>query len=93
METVKIAFRKDKTGDITAVFVDEIHSNDYLLSCYAHIGQHGPCHISWVYNDTKPAKVEEYASLETEIRGIYADCNVKILNKLPTYEKTISLFR
>ena len=96
IQNFNIVFRKDKDGDITAVFLDDKFNDDYKLTCYAHIGQHGGCCISWLYHNTKPAKLSEYESLLKELITIYnmdEKTNLTVKNRLPSYEKTCQLFR
>jgi hypothetical protein len=75
MKTLPIIFRADRSGDfkgeVTAVF--PTLPSDYhgrLMTCYAHIGQHGSCSLDW-YHGTLPAKPAEYEALLRELRGIY----------------------
>ena len=73
--TLPVIFRADRSGpskgEVTAVFPTV--PADYagiLMTCYAHIGQHGGCSFVW-YRTTRPAKPEEYADLLAELRAIY----------------------
>ena len=71
-----VIFRKDSEGWITAVFPTLPFSGDGAdMTCYAHVGQHGACSYSWLYNRTKPAKPEEYADLLAEISHIYGNAH------------------
>lgn len=69
-EKLDVLFRK-RMGEITAVFPSECGVNEYDMTCYAHVGQHGSCGLAW-YNTTRKAKPAEYADLLAELRCIYA---------------------
>lgn len=74
-ETLDVIFRGDRkrqaaTG-ITAVFPSECGTNEFDMTCYNHVSQHGSCHRDW-YNKTRAAKPHEYDSLLRELQGIYA---------------------
>lgn len=86
----KICFRKDTTGEIYAVFLDEINHHSKLeLMCYAHMGQHGGCCIRWLYSETIPAKESEYKSLLAELTNIVGYKNLELKKRLPKYDQTI----
>lgn len=70
MEKLDVLFRVSR-GEVTAVFPSECGTDQYDMTCYAHVGQHGSCSRAW-YNTTRKAKPEQYASLLAELRGIYA---------------------
>lgn len=85
-----IVFRKDKTGEVTAVFLNDIaHHNALNLVCYAHMGQHGVCSIDWLYTDTKPAKATEYQKLLLELTNHVGYTDLKIVSRLPSYPAII----
>lgn len=90
---MRIVFRKDKTGEITAVYLNEVSNPyKYQLVCYAHLGQHGGCCIDWLYQDTKPATPKEYTSLLKELRDYHSDYDsvlLSVIKKLPRYSKTV----
>lgn len=66
-----VLFRKDKDGEITAVFPTELGGSQYMdMTCYSHVGQHSSCDDGW-YGSTVPAALAEYADLLTELRQIY----------------------
>ena len=72
-ETVVVVFRKEKfNGEIVAVFPHEDY-NRFLVSCYAHIGQHSGCSLDYVRKGTSPATPEEYAPLLRELKSIGYD--------------------
>ena len=89
---MKIAFRKCKQGLIDAVFLNEIHSYDYQLTCYAHTGQHSACSIDWLYQDTTPATQAEYKDLLNELTNSIGYTYLEVVNRLPAYSKTVALF-
>ena len=68
-DSLKVVFRKDKCGEIVAVFPIVENSQGHLR-VYAHMGQHSAGSLEW-YRTTKPASEEEYSSLLRELRGIY----------------------
>ena len=93
MENLRIVFRVDNDQEVVAVFVDEKYNDSYLLTCYAHYGQHGCCSLSWLYHDSKPAKQESYMPLLKELKSIYNDTNLVVLNRLIPYGKQLELFQ
>jgi hypothetical protein len=71
IEKTIVVFRAERSrpNDVTAVFPYE--PADYagrLMSCYAHIGQHSSCSMSW-YRTTRAAKPHEYADLKAELEN------------------------
>ena len=74
--SVRVAFREDRDGDITAVFIDDKSCFPYL-GCYAHIGQHSVCSVEWI-RKTKPAK--NYNNLLNELEGI--GYNVEVIKRI-----------
>lgn len=71
-----VLFRKDFTGEITAV-MPELPSNHGRLVCYAHIGQHSMCTLDWFLMHTKPASVDEYSSLKSELESLGYDVEAR----------------
>jgi len=70
-----VVFRKDvrepKRTEIVAVFPELQGTNEPgTMACYARVGQHSSCHISWYFEHTKPATPEEYAPLKAELESI-----------------------
>jgi len=64
-----VAFRREKDGDITAVFPATPGTTDpSTMTCFAHVGQHSSCTMEWYYT-TKPAKPEEYTDLKHELES------------------------
>ena len=72
VEPTPVIFRKDriKNFKVTAVFptIPEDRSG-YMMQCYAHIGQHGQCSMSW-YIGTRPALPDEFADLKRELESM-----------------------
>ena len=77
----KVCFRKVYDGEIIAVFPYCWNKKNHDITCYAHVGQHGPCELDFYRNCTKPAKPDEYAELLSELRTIYDD--LKVMKRLP----------
>lgn len=77
----KVLFRKDKSGEITAVF-PEINEGRGLVACYAHLGQHSSCSRPW-YFETKPAKPDEYAPLKRELEGAPYHYRLQVISRWP----------
>ena len=76
----EVIFRKEKGGDILAVFPYLIADIENNMTGYAHIGQHGPISYEY-YLTTKRAKSPaEYADLLAEIKQI--GYNPKIIKKI-----------
>lgn len=69
-EITAVMFRKERNGDILAVFPYESWKCNYDVLCYAHLGQHAACRWEYVTSNTKPAKPEEYKSLYDELVSI-----------------------
>lgn len=84
-----IVFRKSRrkepegrAAEVTAVFPCE--PADYqgqLMTCYAHIGQHGGCDLGW-YNQTRAAKPEEYADLKRELESAPYGYRLKVYSRI-----------
>lgn len=70
-ERTIVLFRAERSGpykgSVTAVFpyLEESHG---LVTCYAHVGQHGACSRGW-YRGTRPATPNEYADLKAELES------------------------
>ena len=87
MEKIPVVFRKSQ-GEVTAVFPTLPADLDgRLMTCYAHIGQHGGASHLW-YNTTKRAKPEEYADLLEELKYLYeVDHNGEGAFELVVYQR------
>jgi hypothetical protein len=75
MDKLPVIFRVDTSaefaGSVTAFFPTlpaDYHGK--LMTCYAHIGQHGGASFDYYYS-TRPASEAESAALLRELRGIY----------------------
>ena len=73
-----VIFRKFKEGDIIAIFPTMSGTlNQYTCNSYQHIGQHGSCDPTYLIQETKPTKPEEYEELFQELINIgYDDLKV-----------------
>ena len=80
-QKVRVSFRESKDGEITAVFLDQMHDG-VNMACYAHTGQHSECSLYWV-RDSKPAR--NYAELRAEMQSLGYDV---IVSKKMVYPKT-----
>jgi hypothetical protein len=79
-EKVRVSFREDRDGELTAVFLDQVHDGKNMV-CYSHIGQHSSCDVGWV-RSTKMAR--NYADLKRELEGQGYDV---IVSKKMVYPK------
>ena len=75
METVNVYYVRDFNGDVTAIFPDmiekfELNPGERLVTCYAHVGQHGVASLGYV-NEREAASETEYADLHAELSQIY----------------------
>lgn len=71
LNIVPVVFRKDRTGDIFALFPTECE--DYTgryCGCYQHVGQHCSADYFGCIQDSRPATPAEYADLKTELERI-----------------------
>ncbi len=86
IEEMPVIFRAERSGEfkgqVTAVFPTEPGTNEFDMSCYAHIGQHSSCSLDW-YRGTRPATREESLGLMRELRSIYetGDDPVKLIRR------------
>jgi hypothetical protein len=90
-EKTDVIFRKEKNGDILAVFPYEPYNDIIgLVGCYAHVGQHSGCQYDYVRQETKPAQPNEYNDLLNELKGI--GYNVNIVKKW-SWDKYLRRYR
>jgi len=75
--------------EVLAVFPFEKWSY-YEVASYQHIGQHGGCHWAVPY-ELKAAAPEEYLDLLNELKGIYNDCTIKVLKKMPSRARVMKV--
>jgi hypothetical protein len=81
-ELTPVLFRREKDGDITAVFPCEpANLQTMTMTCYAHIGQHSGCDYGW-YLTTRPAKPAEYADLKAELESTPYGYRLKIYQRI-----------
>lgn len=72
-------------ADVTAVFPCEPATySGYAMTCYAHVGQHGSCDLGW-YNQTRPAKPEEYANLKRELESAPYGYRLKVYRRMQPF--------
>ena len=69
VEITKVIFRKYKDGEVIALMPEEEWC-DGCVTSYLHIGQHAGADYNKVMRDTKPATVDEYASLYNELKRV-----------------------
>jgi hypothetical protein len=70
----------DATGEVFAYFPEENYGSEAdpkLVICYAHIGQHSPCHPAYA-EQCQTATPEQYADLKSELESI--GYNLQVLN-------------
>src|SRR4051812_49165104 len=74
VNALPVLFRVTKHGQfkgtVDAVF-PTLPANPGHVVCYSHVGQHSEGSTEWLYNATRPAKLEEYAALLAEVKRIY----------------------
>ena len=77
-EITEVIFRKEKNGDILAVFPYEPYNDIVgMVGCYAHTGQHSGCQYDYIKEETKPAKPDEYNDLLAELTDIGYNFDIK----------------
>ena len=86
MTKVRVQFYQENVNDFLdtlAVFPDIPHNSDFygdsLVTCYAHYGQHGAADIDYV-NELELAKPEQYNELLNELKDVYSNCKLVIMN-------------
>ena len=81
----KVIFRKCNDGDIIALFPYEA-CNSFPSQCssYEHIGQHGAADYSFVIDNSKPAKREEYEELLKELADLIGYDDLQVLSRAPS---------
>lgn len=89
MEKDTVIFRKNKYGEIIALF-PYIIWNSYNVSCYVNNEGHSGCDYNHVIKTTKPALESEYKSLYDTL--ISQEYNLEIRKKYHynTYIKAVS---
>jgi hypothetical protein len=84
MDKLAVLFRAERSGpfkgQVTAV-LPTVEANPGMVTCYAHVGQHSEGSLEW-YSSTRLATAAEYAPLLYELRGIYADCELVVKERM-----------
>ena len=79
---VPVLFRVEgRKGDVVAVFPTMVEGRVGVVTCYAHLGQHGTCDRAW-YVTTRAAKPSEYESLKSELESI--GYNLRVIKRWPS---------
>ena len=65
-----VIFRKEKDGEILALFPHIVDTFTGYVMAYAHVGQHSPADYNHCIKISKPAKPEEYKDLLNELQGL-----------------------
>lgn len=71
---------KREGNDIVAIFPTLPGTNEFDMTCYAHIGRHSSCAANYA-SSLKPAKPEEFAVLHAELVRIGYD-DLQIVRKV-----------
>ena len=71
-----VVFRKEKDGDIVAVFPYDIADWRGSMTCYSHVGQHSSMRVDY-YKDTSPAYPMQYERLLKELESIGYNLEIK----------------
>ena len=81
----EVLFRKEKSGDVVAIFPYMISDYNGNITCYSHLGQHSGCDPLYV-RETKPTT--DFKDLLCELECIGYD--VKIVRRInwDRYNKT-----
>lgn len=74
---VRVLFRRDREGEITACFPDDD------MTCYTHIGQHSGYSLEWYLTDTKAATPEEYEPLKRELEAAPYNYRLQVIQRHP----------
>ena len=65
-----VIFRKEKEGEIIALFPYLLWNFAGDITCYAHLGQHGAADYNHCIRKSKSAKPEEYKDLFAELESL-----------------------
>jgi hypothetical protein len=65
-----VIFRKEKDGEILALFPYVVDTLAGDVMSYAHLGQHGAASYNYCIRKSKPAKPEEYKDLFAELESL-----------------------
>lgn len=66
---IDVIFRKFKGNEVIAIFPYDVCNNNYDVTSYMHIGQHGACDLS-LAKELKTAAEYEYSDLKKELGNI-----------------------
>ena len=74
----RVIFRvwKDTDNEVLALFPD-MSEHGQLITCYAHIGQHGQADYYHCMKQSRPAQPHEYARLKAELEGLGYELDVR----------------
>lgn len=78
-EETRVVFRKERGGDILAVFPDQDEKG--LFGCFAHVGQHASCSYDY-YLRTKPATEAESAALKRELESAPYNYRLRVVRRM-----------
>lgn len=71
LSAIPVIFRKDRTGDVFALFPTDCADNTgRYCGCYQHVGQHCSADYDHCIRNSRPATPAEYADLKTELERI-----------------------
>lgn len=84
-----VIFRKEKDGQILAVFPHEVVNGRFVM-CYAHLGQHSECDYDYCLTRTKLATSGEFEDLENELT-LSVGYNLNII-KRRNYDKYLKSY-
>jgi hypothetical protein len=81
-----VIFRTERSdpfkGDVTAVFpCDPFDNYGRQMSCFAHVGQHSGCDLTWYWN-TRAATPVEYAALKRELESAPYGYQLKVYKRI-----------
>ena len=74
----KVIFRTFlDSGDVIALFPEEIENGEGMCQSYMHVGQHGPAEYEGCLTISKPATVKEFQSLQLELERLGYDLTME----------------
>jgi len=77
---VEVIFRKDRQGEVIAIFPYIIWDYSGNLMSYLHVGQHGACGVNFTWVFPYLATSDEYGELLKELTGIGYE--VKVIKRM-----------
>ena len=84
LEKIPVMFRvsKNDSSDVFALFPTIPGTQDlYTCTCYQHVGQHSSADIRGCVKSSRPATPEEMASLLRELKRVYQECELVIVQR------------